>query len=299
MEIQEPPNQKDDDDEFGEFGEFDSSAQVEFQSAPSQPVPPVEQQPQQVPFPTFPKPETYEPEESRLDSIVPNDNLDPAFNLIQIIKETFTLSPLVSFSSTITAKIISEDWENAVLGLEKTFSGEVFRWRKSFIRHDFISALTKSSSDDLKSDEIIQQEDKLSNYNPGTTSNKAGDLIERVDDIPTPIKESLMKQSFDTDDLGEQELITAKKLVDIPVTEISQKSPEQLQQLISSLQEYNARIQAQTDFYLDAKEQLVIDAEMHNRMIAQLVTYAQQQQEESKGILHTKSIVAKKGMKKK
>lgn len=37
-------------------------------------------------------------------------------------------------------------------------------------------------------------------------------------------------------------------------------------------------MQDQAGFWLDAKEQLVMDAEMHNKMIASLVGYAQQQQ---------------------
>ena len=38
------------------------------------------------------------------------------------------------------------------------------------------------------------------------------------------------------------------------------------------------RMQEQAGYWLDAKEQLVMDAEMHNKMIASLVQYATQQQ---------------------
>ena len=45
-------------------------------------------------------------------------------------------------------------------------------------------------------------------------------------------------------------------------------------------------MQEQVNYWLDGKEQLMMDAEMNNKMIASLVTYAQQQQ-----VAGTKGIV--------
>jgi hypothetical protein len=42
-------------------------------------------------------------------------------------------------------------------------------------------------------------------------------------------------------------------------------------------------MQEQVDYWLDSKERLLMDAEMHNKMIASLVNFAQQQQETPKG----------------
>ena len=71
-----------------------------------------------------------------------------------------------------------------------------------------------------------------------------------------------------------------------------QKSIPELEELITRLKFYNQRVQEQANYWLDSKEQLIIDAEMHNKMIASLVQYAQQQQEQPKG----KPAPKKKGL---
>lgn len=48
--------------------------------------------------------------------------------------------------------------------------------------------------------------------------------------------------------------------------------------MMQQLTNLTHKIQEQAAFWLDAKEQLLMDAEMHNKMIASLVQYAQQQQ---------------------
>jgi ribosomal protein L29 len=62
------------------------------------------------------------------------------------------------------------------------------------------------------------------------------------------------------------------------IDEIRGKSKNELRELIQELQGSLHHIQEQSNYWLDAKEQLMMDAEMHNKMIASLVTYAQQQQ---------------------
>ena len=66
--------------------------------------------------------------------------------------------------------------------------------------------------------------------------------------------------------------------------EMRRKTISELQQLIQSLQTSQQKMQEQANDWLDAKERLVMDAEMHNKMIASLVQYAQQQQVGPKGM---------------
>jgi hypothetical protein len=56
------------------------------------------------------------------------------------------------------------------------------------------------------------------------------------------------------------------------------KTNEELEELIKTLALHQVRMQEQANYWLDAKEQLLMDAEMHNKMIASLVQYATQQQ---------------------
>lgn len=53
---------------------------------------------------------------------------------------------------------------------------------------------------------------------------------------------------------------------------------EQLETLVQQFSDMSQRLKEQCSYWLDAKEQLILDAEMHNKMIASLVQYAQQQQ---------------------
>jgi Skp family chaperone for outer membrane proteins len=72
-------------------------------------------------------------------------------------------------------------------------------------------------------------------------------------------------------------------LTEITEEELRKKSPDELQSLIKSLHIYHPKIHEQANYWLDAKEQLVMDAETHNKVIASLVQYAQQQQQAPKG----------------
>ncbi len=56
-------------------------------------------------------------------------------------------------------------------------------------------------------------------------------------------------------------------------------SDQELQKLLERFLAISKQMQEYTAYWLDAKEQLVMDAEMHNKMIASLVQYAQQQQQ--------------------
>ena len=63
---------------------------------------------------------------------------------------------------------------------------------------------------------------------------------------------------------------------------LKRKNPEELSNILSQMQLLNNKLNDQAIYWLDAKEQLAMDAEMHNKMIANLVQFAQQQQQAPK-----------------
>jgi hypothetical protein len=48
------------------------------------------------------------------------------------------------------------------------------------------------------------------------------------------------------------------------------------------MQTYQQKMYEQSNYWLDAKEQLIMDAETHNKVIASLVQYARDQQQAPK-----------------
>ena len=62
------------------------------------------------------------------------------------------------------------------------------------------------------------------------------------------------------------------------LADLQGKSLDDLKAMAGELSGLVRRMQEQAGYWLDAKEQLVMDAEMHNKMIASLVQYATQQQ---------------------
>ena len=62
---------------------------------------------------------------------------------------------------------------------------------------------------------------------------------------------------------------------------MQQKSKDELKDFILILNKSLQNIQSQCNYWKEAREQLVADAEMQNKMIANLVSYAQQQQQGS------------------
>jgi hypothetical protein len=63
----------------------------------------------------------------------------------------------------------------------------------------------------------------------------------------------------------------------IHVDLLANKSLDELKEISKKIHFYTTRMQEHTSYWMDAKEQLLLDAEMHNKMIASLVQYAQQQ----------------------
>jgi hypothetical protein len=261
------------DDDFDDFGDFDSSpANIQAIAQP--------QLNSSISVEIYPQPETDLSEESRLESILPSiEKLDPAYVYMELIKNTFTLSRLPDIPIEVTPleyKTPSEEWEETVKNLDSKYINDVFRWRKSFTRHEFIASLSKV---------VVEVPRRRSSDKSPIISHQQEDIAEKA------LDSAVRPTQFDTDDPREMELISAKKLVDISSIEMNSKTPQQLQTLINTLTEYNSKIQSQTNYYLDSKEQLVMESEMHNKMISNLVLYAQQQQEDIK--------VSLKGKKKK
>lgn len=84
-------------------------------------------------------------------------------------------------------------------------------------------------------------------------------------------------------DPREYDLAIAKQLCEISEDELCQKSVDDLEAIVKQLLQYNSKMHQQANYWLDAKEQLLMDAEMHNKMISSLVQYAQQLQVQPKG----------------
>ncbi|KAJ3288675.1 hypothetical protein HK104_008031 [Borealophlyctis nickersoniae] len=170
-------------------------------------------------------------------------------------------------------------------------SSNKFRWRRSYIRKAYLKSLDVS----INVDELFANQAQATPGVNGITSASpasqafpaqngagpgmgagAGETIRhRVADMPQ--------------DAREAEVFEAKRLCDITEDEMRRKSPAELSDLIRTLHAMHQRMQEQANHWLDAKEQLAMDAEMHNKMIASLVQYAQQQQVAPKGAVKGKS----------
>jgi uncharacterized small protein (DUF1192 family) len=139
--------------------------------------------------------------------------------------------------------------------IQPTFldSGTKFLWRQSQLRQYFTGSIKTTETLEAQS----HTKDKRIPAEPSVTK--------------------LPENDYDDD------LLKARKLCDITQEELALKPNVELEELVGLLKQYSARIQNQVNYWLDGKEQLIMDAEMHNKMIASLVKYAQQQQEQPKG----------------
>ncbi|KAI8826573.1 uncharacterized protein EV422DRAFT_2049 [Fimicolochytrium jonesii] len=170
--------------------------------------------------------------------------------------------------------------------------GKQFRWRKSHIRHAFLQGLdihvnlddtprttappllheTSSSSSAFFSNFPQQGSTPTSAFPPASALTTPA-LSRQPSDVGSAAEFSVAKGKG-----REQELSEAKRLCDLTEDDLRNKSLTELSQLIAQLTTYHRKLQDQANYWLDSKEQLVMDAEMHNKMIASLVQYAQMQQ---------------------
>ncbi|KAJ3153794.1 hypothetical protein HDU86_005127 [Geranomyces michiganensis] len=167
-------------------------------------------------------------------------------------------------------------WQNIST---KTFysdtAGAQFRWRKSHIRTAYLLGLDINirNPDEGQKQPLVplQREDTHTAFGQlsPSTPRFANDGV-TTQSASVPIHEGGKRDSRDS------ELLEAKRLCEVSEDELRNQTPEQLAALMASLTAAHQKMQDQANFWLDSKEQLVMDAEMHNKMIASLVQYAQQ-----------------------
>ncbi|KAJ3010251.1 hypothetical protein HKX48_007510 [Thoreauomyces humboldtii] len=152
-----------------------------------------------------------------------------------------------------------------------------FRWRKSHIRRAYLHALDINIIlDEAQQQTPVQAQaprasiDYSGSFAPGTPSTSGAPRL--------PGDGSAADKGKTPRDSREMELLEAKKLCDVAEEEIRQQTVAQLAALVANLTSSHQKMQDQANYWLDSKEQLIMDAEMHNKMIASLVQYAQQQQ---------------------
>ncbi|KAK6092457.1 hypothetical protein MT418_007025 [Batrachochytrium dendrobatidis] len=189
---------------------------------------------------------------------------------------------------------------------------EPFRWRKSHIRKQFLEFFTQGPQHCATNLSTTESESAhtINNLLGSTNGLQSGDANQpstSVDEGGTtgPMgSTSAISTTANSANLGtnmtsgfahpppgvyhqldprEADLLEAKRLCDITEEEMRHHSTGEIRDLIKSLMDHHLKMQEQANHWLDSKEQLVMDAEMHNKMIASLVQYAQQQQVTPKG----------------
>ncbi|KAJ3349173.1 hypothetical protein HDU83_000732 [Entophlyctis luteolus] len=163
-------------------------------------------------------------------------------------------------------------WASVAQGSETAYSGEMlhkFRWKKSSVYSEFLKA---SGFDE-----------ELLDHTSAAADSPAG--LSQAGAVPTlPIKSvasNATEPALDISDgapldLKQKEVEDAKKLCVISEDEIRKMTTDELAQLVQGLAQAQVKLQEQSNYWLDSKEQLMMDAEMHNKMIASLVQYATQ-----------------------
>ncbi|KAJ3329985.1 hypothetical protein HDU76_006713 [Blyttiomyces sp. JEL0837] len=153
-----------------------------------------------------------------------------------------------------------------------------FRWKKSHIRRAFLKSLdipVPAISDETTSPDQHGplSANSHSSKHPETSGAATGSVAAGVAD-------SHVHGGGHGDghrDAKQVELDEAKYYCSITEDELRKKTNDELEELIKVLALHQVKLQEQANYWLDAKEQLVMDAEMHNKMIASLVQYATQQ----------------------
>ncbi|KAJ3130479.1 hypothetical protein HK098_000044 [Nowakowskiella sp. JEL0407] len=146
-----------------------------------------------------------------------------------------------------------------------------FRWKKSEIRKLFLETL-----DVVIIDEKPPQKPAANSSVPtpslSTDQMGSSQTLSKAAAVLSDLEKSGNGDSRD------EEIKTAKALCEISEDELRKKTAEELQDIVRQLLTISTKLHQQSNYWLDAKEQLLMDAEMHNKMIASLVQYAQQLQ---------------------
>lgn len=189
-------------------------------------------------------PETCEQAENYLEKLLESPDASERYKIILgKLKDTFGIESLQNRTHGPVIGDAKGFWDECLR--ETNNDGQLlgFRWRKSMIRNDFVSI-------------FLEPETHLAavTSKPQTAAKVANQ------------------------DETEIELSEARRICDITELELRGKTTIQLHALVAELKSSADKIQNQINSWMDAKEHLIIDSEMHNKMIASLVSYAQQQQ---------------------
>ncbi|KAJ3406839.1 hypothetical protein HDU80_010236 [Chytriomyces hyalinus] len=285
----------DDDDDFGDFGDFDAAPAAPAVPAPVQPLP-VSEPLFSSSFGTC----TSDPgsEERVLQSlnkilnastnaskssaiafsaalanVIPLGNIPgadaPVEGLIVVKEEGTADTSDVKILLTPNSKFENEEWYQLwkAVAVDQTYSENIlhnFRWKKSHVRNEFLNAL--NMSEDIL---LASESTNALKADGGAVSGAEGGAQQATD-------AGLNAESPVSSDPRQAELDKAKKYCTITEDEIRGMSIAELSDLVQALAQLQVKMQEQSNFWLDSKEQLLMDAEMHNKMIASLVLYATQ-----------------------
>ncbi|KAJ3296312.1 hypothetical protein HDU79_006996 [Rhizoclosmatium sp. JEL0117] len=152
------------------------------------------------------------------------------------------------------------------VAIDQTYSDNVihnFRWKKSHMRSELLKAMDMNEEALLADITVSADAAAPVASGPASTDPQATAIAQTA----APANPADQKQ-FDIDE--------AKKLCLVTEDDIRKMSTAELTTLLQSLAAAQVKMQEQSNHWLDAKEQLLMDAEMHNKMISSLVQYATQ-----------------------
>ncbi|TPX33638.1 hypothetical protein SmJEL517_g03517 [Synchytrium microbalum] len=202
-----------------------------------------------------------------------------------------------------SATFASQPWYSLWkrLASESTYNensmAQRFRWRRSNLRKAFLTGLgVPLTLDDSQPAGLVLTGDSSSKKNTASGSTLGLTLQPPPHAVPggsvrgstdseksvSTAGNAMRDTSLDSHNVGtsayDHDLDIAKKLSETAEDDIRGMTVDQLRLVKARMVDATQRMQDQVNFWLDGREQLVMDAEMHNKMIASLVQYAQQQQ---------------------
>jgi len=245
-----------------------------------------------------------------LNNIYPDNEFSLDFNDVEEIQSILNQIP------PQTEKVQEDDIENPIHTAEsehwyklwnrfteennyKENAFNQFKWQNSQIRkHYLVNLDIPINLDEFKNDSF----DSRSNSKIKATSPKTSRLkfLKLKKNNQGGNKKSTEKdREIDIDDINEK-YEKARELANIDPESLKSKSKKELQELIKSVIEATQNCNEYLNYVLDQKEQLKMDAEMHDKMIACLVQHAKQKQmapKSSKGLSNSFMSSSKKGKK--
>ncbi|KAJ3030345.1 UNVERIFIED_CONTAM: hypothetical protein HDU68_009379 [Siphonaria sp. JEL0065] len=160
----------------------------------------------------------------------------------------------------------AQTWKS--LAVDQTYSDNLshnFRWKKSNVRKEFLRVMGMDE-DMILAETVVAAgvpDHAVPTTDPGNSENNQVPVV------------AAAATSVSTDP-RQADIDEAKKYCAVTEDEIRKMTTAELTSLIQSLAASQLKMQEQSNYWLDTKEQLVMDAEMHNKMISSLVQYATQ-----------------------